>query len=139
MRPSSVARRCSTDSEPAGQRAHRAGSPVGGPHRVEDGASDALGGEAVERHAPGLVVAAGRLDQTERTGPGQLVAVHVTGEVHRHLEHDVLHQWQVLFDQPGQLLGLGLRGVSWCRPPSLQRTESSSRPGENFRSWTEFQ
>ena len=82
----------------AGQVAHRAGRPVGGPHGVEDRAPDALGGEAVERHASAGVVAAGRLDQAEGAGSSQLVAVHVAGEVHRHLEHDVPNQRQVFFD-----------------------------------------
>ena len=89
--------------ELAGEGAHRAGGPVGGPDGIEDRAPDALGGEAVEGHAPGLVVAAGRLDQAEGAGGGQLLAVDVAGEVHRHLEHHVAHQRQVLLDERVQL------------------------------------
>ena len=39
--------------ELAGEGAHRAGGPVGGPDGIEDRAADALGGEAVERARPG--------------------------------------------------------------------------------------
>ena len=85
--------------EPAGQGADRAGRPVGGPDGIEDRAPDALCGEPVEGHAPRLVVAAGRLDQPEGAGGGQLLAVDVAGEVHRHLEDDVADERQVLLDQ----------------------------------------
>ena len=85
--------------ELAGQGADRAGGPVGGAHGVEDRSPDALGGEAVEGHAPRLVVAAGRLDQAEGAGRGQLLAVDVAGEVHGDLEDDVAHQRKVLLDQ----------------------------------------
>ena len=132
-RPSSVARRCSTASSLRASVAHRAGRPVGGPDGVEDRAPDALGGEAVERHASGLVVAAGRLDQTEGAGPGQLVAVDVAGEVHRHLEHDVLHQRQVLLDQTGQFLRLGLGACSWHRPPFDHEPLLRLQRSANFR------
>ncbi|MEM9890501.1 MAG: hypothetical protein AAF962_06525 [Actinomycetota bacterium] len=84
--------------EAAGQQTDRAGRPVGGPNRVEDGASDALGGEPFERHPPAVVVAASGLDQAESAGSGQLLPVDVAGEMHRHLEHHMLHQWQVGFD-----------------------------------------
>ena len=114
-RPSSVARRCSIGSSLAGEVAHRAGRPVGGPHGVEDRPPDALGGEPVERYASAGVVAASRLDQSESAGPGQLLAVHVAGEVHRHLEHDVSHEWQVFFDH------FGIDGIAHqkYRPPGL--------------------
>ena len=46
-----------------------------------------------------LVVAAGRLDQSERSGGGQFLAVDVAGEVHRHLEDHVAHQRKVILDQ----------------------------------------
>ena len=84
-----------------GQGSHRAGSPVRRSDGVDDRAPDALGGETVERNSAGLVVALCGLDQAEGTGPGQLVAVDVAGEVHRDLEHDVVDQVQVLLDQPG--------------------------------------
>jgi hypothetical protein len=67
---------------------------------------DALGSEAVEGHAPRLVVAASGLHQAERTGGGELFPVDVAGEVHRHLEDHVPHQRQVILDQ---LLGFAVR------------------------------
>ena len=67
-------------------------------------------------HPPGAVVAAGRLDQAEGAGPGQLLAVDVAGEVHRHLEHDVPHQRQVLLDRLRWSIGIAHRSD---RPPRL--------------------
>ena len=84
-------------------RSHRAGGPVGGAYGVEDGAADPPGGEAVEGHASGAVVALGRLDQAEGTGPGQLLAVDVAGEVAGDLEDHVVHEGQVALDQQGGL------------------------------------
>ena len=85
--------------ELTGQQPDRAGGPVGGPDGVDDGATDALGGEPVERHSAGVLEPAGRLDQTERPGAGQLVTVDVAGEVHRHLEDHVVHEVQMVLDQ----------------------------------------
>ncbi|MEN3273388.1 MAG: hypothetical protein V7636_2149, partial [Actinomycetota bacterium] len=65
---------------------------------IEDGTADALGGEALDRHAAGLVETLGRLDQAEGTGTSELLAIHVTGEVHRHLEDDVTDEREVLLD-----------------------------------------
>jgi hypothetical protein len=80
-----------------------------------------LGREAVEGHAPGLVVATGGLDQPQRTGAGELVPVDVAGEVHRDLEDDVLDQGQVRLDEPRQLLVLALRAFQGCSPPPLDQ------------------
>jgi hypothetical protein len=85
--------------EPTSEVAHRAWRPIGRSDRIEDRTSDALCREAVERDTPGLVVAASRLDQAERTGRGQLLAVDVPGEVHGHLEHHVAHERKVILDQ----------------------------------------
>ncbi len=43
--------------EPASEQTNRAGGPVGGADRVEDGAPDALRSEPLEGHTPALVVA----------------------------------------------------------------------------------
>ena len=84
-----------------------------------------------------LVVAAGRLDQPEGAGPGQLLPVHVAREVHRHLEHDVLHQRQVLLDELGQLLRsspwVSLSCASASRPPIVASVRTSvARPGRTL-------
>jgi len=92
------------------ERTHRTGRPIGGAHAVDDGAADALRREPVERHTAGLVVPLRRLDQAERAGTGQLVTVDVAGEVHRHLEHHVVDQGQVLLDQCRDLCGCQRRG-----------------------------
>jgi hypothetical protein len=55
---------------------------------------------AKRSNAPGLVVAAGGLHQTEGAGRGQFLTVDVTGEVHRHLEDHMTHERQVLLDEP---------------------------------------
>ncbi len=101
----------------AGEVAHRAGGPVGSPHGIENGPADPLGGETLERDPAGLVVATGRLDQTERTGPGQIVTVDVAGEVDGHLEHDVLHEREVLLDHLGEF--------GFHRPRALGRTHTA--------------
>ena len=54
---------------------------------------------AKRSNGAGLVVAASRLHQAEGAGGGQLLAVDVAREVHRHLEDDVAHQREVLLDQ----------------------------------------
>ena len=102
-RPSSVARRCSTASslrarvrtERGAQSAARTASRIA--PRMRWAAKRSNG------HPPGLVVAASRLDQAEGAGGGQLLAVDVAWEVHRHLEHHVAHQRQVLLDERMQL------------------------------------
>ncbi len=99
--------------QPPGQQPHRAWRPVGGPHRIENRPSDSLSGESFERHPSVLVVAAGRFDQTERTGPGQLLAVDVAGEVHGDLVDDVLDQRQVRFDTSVERCPLLPRYSSW--------------------------
>ena len=90
--------------QPAGQQSHRARSPVGGPDRVENGAPNALSGEAFERDPPVLVVATGRLHQAERSGPSQFLPVDVAGKVHSHLIDDMFHQRQVGLDPSVQLV-----------------------------------
>ena len=65
---------------------------------------DPLTRESIEGNTAGVVIAAGRLDQTEGSGPGQLFAFDVAREMHGHLEDDVLDQWQVLFDESGEIL-----------------------------------
>ena len=85
--------------EATSERAHAARCPVGGTGGIEDGTPDALSGEALERDPTGLVVASSRFDQTERTGPGQIVTIDVSREVHRNLVDHVLHEWQVLLNE----------------------------------------
>ena len=89
------------------ERPHRAGGPVDGADGVEDGAADAAGGEAIEGHAAGVVVALGRLDEAEGAGPGQLLAVDVAGEVPRDLQHHVAHEREVGLDQGRGVAGFG--------------------------------
>ena len=85
--------------ELAAEGPDRAGGPVDGPDGVEDGAADAAGGEAVERHAAIGLEALGRLDEPEGAGPGQLLAIDVAGEVPGDLQHDVADQREVGLDQ----------------------------------------
>ncbi len=114
--------------QPPSQQANRARSPVGGSHRVEDRSPDSLGGEPFERHPPARVVAAGRFDQTERSGSGQFLPVYVAGKVHRHLEHHMFHQRQVRFD-PSVELFLAQRLGDRCR---ALRALSGRGLGRNF-------
>jgi len=95
--------------ELAGQGPHRAWRPVGSTHGIEDRPPNALRCEPIERDPPRLVVATGRLDQTESSGSGQIVTIDVPRKVHGHLEHYVLDERQMLLDQLRQFLVLGLR------------------------------
>src|SRR5690606_19104991 len=94
----------------------------GGTHGVEDRAADALRGESLEGNATVVVVAPSGFDEPERPGPSQVFAVDVTGEVDRYLEHDVLHQRQVLFDALGEFLR-----VAHCESPFSRSTHPADR------------
>ena len=59
----------------------------------------------------------GGLDETECAGTGQFVTIDVAGEVDRHLEHDVLHQREVVLDH--------LRQFGLHRARTLGRSHST--------------
>ena len=115
--------------ELASEGSHRSRRPVGGPHGVEDRSPNSLSGEPIERYATGLVVTTSRLYQTQGSRPGQLVPIHVPGEVHRHLEHDVFDQWQMLFDELRRALRFALGYSHPASPPSPALASCRPRAG----------
>jgi hypothetical protein len=52
----------------------------------------------------GIVITTGGFDEAQRSGSSQLFPLDVAREVHRNLEDNVLHQWQMLFDESGEIL-----------------------------------
>ena len=66
------------------------GAQSDGADRVENGAADAAGCEAVEGDATSLVKATSGFDQPKGAGASQLLTVDVAGEPDRDLQHDVV-------------------------------------------------
>ena len=83
----------------ASERSFGSGSPVGSANGLEDGASNALRGEPLERYATSFVVTASRLDQPERTRPSEFITVDMAGKLHGHLEDDLFHEGKVFLNQ----------------------------------------
>ena len=133
--------------ELASERSYGPGSPVGGADGVEDGASNALRSEALERYAAGFVVPTGRLDQTERASTSEFVTVDVARKLHGHLEDDVFHEGKVFLDQRRQLDIHRARAPAGLHPRSagsdassplfvvalIHRPEAPRLPHEGFR------
>jgi hypothetical protein len=133
--------------ELASERSYGPGRPVGGADGVEDGASNALRSEALERYAAGIVVPTGRFDQTERAGTSEFVTVDVARKLHGHLEDDVFHEGKVFLDQRRQLDIHRARAPAGLHPRSagsdassplfvvalIHRPEAPRLPYEGFR------
>lgn len=82
---------------------NRTRGPIGSPDGIQNRTANSLRSKPFERNPAGFVEPTGRFDEAQGAGPRQFVTVDMTGELNRHLEHDVLHQREIRLDQLGQL------------------------------------
>lgn len=75
-------------------------SPIELTQAIQNGALDTMFGISVEDHILVRVVLGDGIEQPQDTGVGEIVQIHMHGQVLVYTNRDSFHQWQVFEDNP---------------------------------------